>query len=415
MKELIKGSSIIFGFKVFGAVALFLTHILISRYYGAETLGVFNLILSLLMISAIFSRMGLDMYVIRILPSLKEKNEIALFLKRVFTIVFMGGVIVSILIYLINPYIDEYIFKSFDASKYLLYLSIVIIPFTFFNILPEVLRGFQDIKIYSFFRNLAQNLFLLLLLSGGFYFSYKFDPIYVLYFSILFITGVLLIVVYKFLQKRDIHLFSNGKYKKAILKYSYPMFLTSSMMFFMSYVDSFMISYYLDEYQVGIYSACIKLSFLVTFVLASVNGFIAPKISKAYACGDNKMVKKLYVDSIKLIVLVSSPIFLVLYLFPEFFLGLFGEEFKIAVVTLFIVNSAFLVNALCGSVGYMLNMTDNQHQFMKILLIGLVLNIVLNVFLIPIYGINGAAIATLISMSFWNIGSLMILKRKKII
>lgn len=415
MKELIKGSSIIFVFKVFGAVALFLTHILISRYYGAETLGVFNLILSLLMISTIFSRMGLDMYVIRILPSLKEKNKIALFLKRVFTIVFIGGVIVSMLIYLINPYINEYIFKSFDASKYLLYLSIVIIPFTFFNILPEVLRGFHDIKIYSFFRNLAQNLFLLFILSGGIYFSYKFDPIYVLYFSILFITSILLIVVYKFLHKRDINLFSNGKYKEAILKYSYPMFLTSSMMFLMGYVDSFMISYYLDEYQVGIYSACIKLSFLVTFVLASVNGFIAPKISKAYTNGDNKMVKKIYYDSIKLIVLVSSPIFLVLYLFPEFFLGLFGEEFKIAVVTLLIVNSAFLVNALCGSVGYMLNMTDNQHQFMKILLIGLLLNIMMNVFFIPIYGINGAAIATLISMSFWNIGSLMILKRKKII
>jgi O-antigen/teichoic acid export membrane protein len=43
------------------------------------------------------------------------------------------------------------------------------------------------------------------------------------------------------------------------------------------------------------------------------------------------------------------------------------------------------------------------------------INIGLNILLIPLYEINGAAVATLISMSFWNINSLLILKRKKII
>ena len=80
-----------------------------------------------------------------------------------------------------------------------------------------------------------------------------------------------------------------------------------------------------------------------------------------------------------------------------------------------IITMAYLINALLGPVGYVLNMTNNQHVFMKILLIGLGINILLNSILIPIYKINGAAIATLVSMSVWNIMSFYILKQKQII
>ncbi len=416
MKDILKGSALIFGFKVCGAISLFLVHILISRYYGVEILGVFNLFLALMLVGAVLSRVGIDMYIVRIIPSIENDNtQISLFLKEVFKILFIASFIVSILFYMTSSAIDTYIFKSFDASSYLLGLVIITIPFTFYNVLPEVFRAFHDVKIYSFFRNFSQNFLLLLLLSLGLLTSLKFDPIYILYISIAAITSMMFIILYRFLKLQEIDIFIKGKYENKILAYSYPMFLTSSMMFLMGHVDSFMISYYLDVYQVGLYNACINLSFAITFMLASVNGFIAPKISQAYSRGDNKKVKELYVNSIKLIFISTTPVFILLYIFPEFFLGLFGNEFLIATSTLMIVNTAFLINVLSGSVGYLLNMTDNQHIFMRILSIGLLLNIVLNIFLIPMYGINGAAIATLISMGFWNIVSLIVLKRKKIV
>ena len=151
MKDILKGSFVIFIFKIFGAISLFLVHILISRYYGAQTLGVFNLILALMMIGAILSRVGLDMYIVRIIPSIETDNEkISLFLKEVFKIVFIGSILVSILFYLFSSTIDQYIFKSFDASSYLLGLVVVMIPFAFFNILSpivSVIYGFTGITI----------------------------------------------------------------------------------------------------------------------------------------------------------------------------------------------------------------------------------------------------------------------------
>jgi len=60
-------------------------------------------------------------------------------------------------------------------------------------------------------------------------------------------------------------------------------------------------------------------------------------------------------------------------------------------------------------------MTDNQHLFMKILIVSLLINILFNAMLIPVYGINGAAIALMLSMFFWTIASFIVLKRKRLI
>ena len=416
MKDILKGSFIIFIFKVFGAGSLFLIYKLIPEYYGVETLGIYTLIFALMMIGTVVSRVGLDIFVVRVLPSLEDKpREISLFLRDVFKIITIGSIVVSILIFLLSDIIDKHFLKSIDASNYIIGLIFIILPFTFFNVMPEIFRGLHDIKIYSFFRNLSANASMAILLGIGVLTGIKYSPIYMLYSSITIITTVMAFTLYKFLKERDIDIRVKGEYKDKILGYSYPMFLTSSVMFLMGYTDSFMISYYLDEYQVGIYSVCLNLSMILTFIPLAIGGFIAPKISQAHSKNDASKVKEIFSHSIKLITVVTIPVFFVLYTFPEVFLGFFGDEFVVATTTLLIINLGFLSEAMTAPVGFILNMTDNQHIFMKILITALVINIILNAILIPIYGINGAAIAILSSMLFWTLSSFIALKRRGII
>jgi O-antigen/teichoic acid export membrane protein len=416
MKEIFKGSFIIFIFKILGASSLFLTYIMIPRYYGVEIFGVFNLIFALIMVGTVISRIGLDIYVIRVIPTLEnEKKEISLFLKAILKILLITSLLVTILIFFLSDTINQYLFKSIDATFYLTILALMILPYTFFNVLVEVFRGLDDIKIYSFFRNLSQNGSIAFLLAISIFFSLNYNPIYILFTAIAIITIALIFVLYKFLKKRNISVLTEGKYNEKILKHSYPMFLTASIMFLMGYVDSFMISYYLDEYQVGIYGACISLSMIITFIPMAIGGYISPKVSQAYANKDKQKVKNIFKDSLKLIAITTLPVFLTILYFSDFFLGLFGTAFTVATSTLLIVSIGFLSESLCGPVGFILNMTDNQHLFMKILIISLLINIVFNAILIPIYGINGAAIALLLSMLFWTISSLIILKVKDIV
>ena len=416
MKELIHGSFIILVFKIFGAISLFSIYMLIPQYYDVKTFGVFNLVFMLLVLFSMIARMGLDTYILKIVSSVeKDSTTVSLFLKRVLTIVFFNSMGVSILILLFSYPIDTYIFKSVDASPYIIGLSLIIFPYTLFNVLPEVFRALDDIKRYSFFRNFSQNFILFSLLSISILFSLKYDPVFLLYGTILIIIIPLVILLYKFLREKSINIFQRGKYEQKILKYSYPMFFTASTIFFMSYTDSFMISYYLDEYQVGLYSACVSLSMMLTFIPMAIGSYISTKVSQAYSNNEFHQIRKIFKNSFIIISATTIPVYLIMYIFDDFFLGLFGKDFLSVTTPLLIINTAALLEALTGTVGFILDMTNNQHKFMKILFIALFINLVLNLLLIPIYGIIGAAIAMLVAMSFRTVSSVLVLRRQDLI
>jgi O-antigen/teichoic acid export membrane protein len=414
LKDILKGSAVIFLFKAVGAASLFGVHLLIARHYGASTLGVFNLVLALLTFGTIFSRLGLDMYVIRVLPGIEnDKTLVAGFIQKTFKLLFVGSIVSMLFLMISSSLINQNIFKSFDASDYLIVLAVLVIPFTYFSVIPEIFRGFQDIKIYSFYRNLAQNLLVLLILAFFINFlNITLDPVWVLYVVLFVVSIVMAYHLYNFLKERNISLFSKGNYKENILINSYPMLFTSSMMFLMGNVDSLMISYYLDEHQVGIYSAIIKLSLAITFILASVNNYILPKISKAYSSGEIDKLVKLYQNSIKLIVFSTFPVIITMLLYPSFFLGLFGEEFKSYTNVFYVVLLMSFIFVLIGPVINILNMINQQLYVKNIIFIALILNISLNLVLIPFLGILGAAVGTMLSTLAWKLLGFVKLKRE---
>ena len=71
-----------------------------------------------------------------------------------------------------------------------------------------------------------------------------------------------------------------------------------------------------------------------------------------------------------------------------------------------------LISSFSGSVGNILQMTGNQNILARILFLGAIINVLLNLILIPNYGINGAAIASTISTVFWNITMVFAVKKK---
>ncbi|HHD81702.1 MAG TPA: flippase [Campylobacterales bacterium] len=418
MQEILKGSFIIFIFKLLGAGSLFFIYVLIPRHYGVEAFGTFNIIFALLMIATMFARIGLDTYVLKQIPTLETNQKlIPLFLKKVLQILLVSSLIVTTILLLLSHPLDHYLFKSSEMYDSLLILSIMILPYTLFNVFPEIFRGFGEIKIYAFFRNFLQNFMLALLLVITVLFSLEYRAETLLYLTVMLLFVSISITLYFFLKKRQINLFKQGQepYREKILKYSYPMFLSASIMFIMSYIDGFMIAYYLDEYQVGIYSACVNISMLITFIPIAIGGYLSPKVAKAYADDNKEEIKQLFKNSLTIIFMVTLPLFLFIYFYAETLLALFGVAFTVATTTLLITNIAFLSEALTGPVGFIMNMTNKQHLFMKILAISLLINILFNALLIPHYGINGAATAMMLSMFFWSIGSFVYLKRKEII
>ena len=99
----------------------------------------------------------------------------------------------------------------------------------------------------------------------------------------------------------------------------------------------------------------------------------------------------------------TLPLIILSFLFPKFLLGIFGKEFVMGTIAFLILSVGRLISSLSGPAGNILQMTNNQNIYAKILFVGALVNIVLNYILIPIYGINGAAIASMFSLVVWNV------------
>jgi O-antigen/teichoic acid export membrane protein len=164
--------------------------------------------------------------------------------------------------------------------------------------------------------------------------------------------------------------------------------------------------------EVGIYHTAFKLSMFAAVALMSINSIASPKFAEMYASKNKEGLKKIVHQSTKMIFWVTLPLVVIFFSIPDFLLGLFGEEFKVGMFAFILLSCGKMISAFSGSVGNILQMTGNQNILARILFLGAIINVLLNLILIPKYGINGAAIASTISTVFWNITMVFAVKKK---
>ena len=177
----------------------------------------------------------------------------------------------------------------------------------------------------------------------------------------------------------------------------------------MAQLDYLILGYFVDSKLIGVYSVTYKIGVFVLFVASSVGAVIAPKFSKLYAKDDIAGLKNMLATAIRMNILLTLPVVLVILIFKDYILGLFGSDFKIGTVSLLILVFGQFVNALTGPVGYLLSMTNYEKAVRNTTILACLANIVLNLLLIPKWGISGAAVASMVSIilknliNFWQV------------
>jgi len=308
-------------------------------------------------------------------------------------------------------------FKGMEAWRMQLNVVALIVPaFTIFQINNAALSGLKEMSIYSLFKNvfLIPLAFIITLLISIHYLSISYAIIALCiatYIGLFFNTLYLLKRIKFFKTPIELSISRNE-----LLKIGLPMLLTTATSLLITSIDILMLGYFKTTLEVGIYDIAIKFSILAGIALLGINAIATPKFSEFYSANDLKGLKRIVRWSSKFIFWTTIPILLVLIIFPKQLLGIYGEEFTQASTALIILACGQLVSSLSGSVGNILKMTDHHRIFQFIMVGATVLNVILNLFLIPKYGIIGAAIATSCSISFYNLfGVYFVYKKLKLI
>jgi len=414
--ELFKKGGMSFLIRVAGQIMGFLLTFVIAHYYGAQGLGNYVLAIVILRIFTLVSKLGLDTFSIRFIASFSKKNKwksIQLFRKKILIVISITSIVSSVAMYFLADIIVDHIDVKVEYVKL---SSFFVLPMVFFMLHYQSLRGLKRIAEFSFFYRMAQSTFSIvsIFIISAFIKSSNV-PIYA-YLTSVSIVSVLSFITYKycFSKKADFSAEENIEDLtiRNILKISIPLMFAQSVQFIMAWTDKLMIGTLMSAESVAVYGVAFRFSMGVSITLMAINSISSPKFAEKFANDDIKGMGKIAMQSAKIIFWTTLPLATILLIFPKFFMGLYGSEFLIGFEALRWLIIGRIVNALSGSVGNLMQMSGQQKIYMNILIIGSVINVVLNYYLIPIYGIKGAAISSVVSLSFWNLTMVYMVKRK---
>ncbi|ETA67443.1 membrane protein involved in the export of O-antigen and teichoic acid [Methanolobus tindarius DSM 2278] len=186
---------------------------------------------------------------------------------------------------------------------------------------------------------------------------------------------------------------------KNLLTFSFWLFLTSSGVVLYSHIDTIMIGYYMSNSDVGIYKVVFQFSTLAIVPTTAIRAALWPKISWWNKNNKIDLIEKSLSKAFTYSLMVSLPIFAGgIIIGKQLLYYFYGSDFKSGYLVLIILLFVQTINVFQFFITMYISALDRQKDSFKVTAIGASANIIVNLALIPIIGIEGAAIATLITM-----------------
>jgi O-antigen/teichoic acid export membrane protein len=178
------------------------------------------------------------------------------------------------------------------------------------------------------------------------------------------------------------------------IRVALPIFLIEGFGFMLTNSDVVIVGLYLDPASVAIYFAAAKTMALVHFVMFSVKAAASPRFSAAMANPDRQQLAVIAVESAKWSFWPSLLVGLMVLACGSFLLSLFGPAFVSGYPLMVILFAGIMAKALVGPAEAFLTMAGQQKLCVALYAAALVCNLTLNVTMIPLFGLTGAAMAT---------------------
>lgn len=173
------------------------------------------------------------------------------------------------------------------------------------------------------------------------------------------------------------------------------------------WTDTVILGIYLSSSQVGVYAVATRIVVLASLVQTAINSALGPRIADLYQRDEDVALERAYRTAANWTVRLALPAFGILVIFPEELLLLFGPAFQAAGAVTALLALGKLVDAATGPCALMLNMSGRPLVNTVNNLAVLLLNVVLNVLLVPRFGLIGAAIAWTLSLAAVNVARVL--------
>jgi len=417
LRRVLKGGSYYFiGLLIAGIVA-YSSKVILVRNLSPEDYGLFAAMFTVIAFFLFFRNFGLNISLGKFIPELKVKKKYSEIKTSIISVLLFQLIISSlfvILFWISADFLALNYFKDPRASFLLRVLSFYFITSIFFKNLASFFRGFQKNRLQSLIEP-VKNITILTAIVVFLYLGYGLlAPILAYVFVglvllLLFIYPVLKTFNFFKYSFKDLNVF------KRMFLFGLPVMMTGVGNKFVSYFDTLMLTYFVSLAEVGAYNIVLPTALLFMLPASAIGAVFMPLISELSARKDFKRVKVGMQLLYKYLYMLSAPIVFSLFIFADILIKqLFGVEYLIGIFAFRILLIGVLFNMLLVLNNQYLIGTGFPNKVFWIVFFGSILNVILNLFLIPSYGISGAAIATSSSyLLMFIISTSMVIRRTR--
>jgi len=405
LRNLLRGSAFIFGCRIGGAIATFLTQVLLARWMGATELGFYVLAFAWCLLLSTLAAVGLQVGAIRFVGVAVERNEPEVIRGFVYragqitlgfgSLLAAGGIVVLLS------------FEQLVSDGVLMPLcfGLLAVPLLgLISLLTGISNGFSSLVLSFFPSNVIRPLIFLGFCSLAWLSSDSLAASDVMLLQLLAITSVCLYMVWgvRRLLARRVPGKAATYDTRHWLRSSAPLVGAA---LFSGYFPEFVLIVaggLLSPAEIAILHVSFRVALLISFGLFAIDAYVGPKIAQLAAAGDTQGLQRIAVSATRLRTWPAIAAVIVLFFAGRPILGLFGPDFAAGFPALMILASSQLVLAAFGPTTRLLSVTGHQDRLLPVFGVALLVLVILAFFLVPLYGVVGAAMAVLIDTFMWS-------------
>ncbi|QSG16041.1 flippase [Halapricum desulfuricans] len=301
------------------------------------------------------------------------------------------SVLIAIVLILAAPIIVPQLFESNEATTLFVIFVIAIPVYVVYTIGVAAIRG-QENTMYK------------VLTSNVFYPGFRLALVSVLLasgvgivatgFSYLFTLSITVVLTYALLNRLFPIRGAFRLHTREMTTFSAPLIVSTIVGTLLTRTDTLMLGYFRSSAEVGIYNAAYPLAGVLTIAGGAVGYMYLPVASRLDSDSHNS-VEHVYEITTKWVFVLLVPLFVTLLVFPDRIISIvFGSQYAAGGSALAIVAIGFFTNAAVGRNKETLSALGETSVILVSNAVAFVVNVLLNLFLIPRYGFMGAAVAS---------------------
>lgn len=388
-RRIAKNTTVLFIATIIGYIFAFFTNMYSARYLGAEGFGIISLALAITGIFGIFTDLGLNTLTVREVSRNKGLRDKfvsnTLLMKILLSFLTFGLVVITVNILNYQQTVSNVV--------YLITLSVIFGGiYAVFNSIFQAEEKMEYISI----GNILNCVLLFLGVMIAIYYQME-----IIVFAAMYVVVSVLVLLYTvtaYLWKHHLpQIKIDLNFWKPTLKEALPFGITAVFVNIYFWISSVMLSFMDGTEAVGWYNAAYRLILFFIGLITVYMTSIFPAMSSFYKTSSESL-KFAYERSFKYLLITSIPIAVGTTLISDrIILLVYGTGYIPAIIALQIMVWTLVFMFINTLSGYLMGSINQQMAVTKISAIGAIINVALNVVLIPTLGYVGSSIATVLT------------------